>query len=638
MTSTSSTSISSSSTSSTRTSSLTVSSLSITPDLITNQKSKLEYFFLNSVLFLRFNNNIYKYYSEGKTRKKNEGYFRYACGDKKKRCSASAIFIFNSSTNVFDIDIKSIQRMQHSCDGIAEEKFKNQCKKKLSRKRVVNKVKQAGIDHTNDRPIKIIGRLKTTETAFHSELGSINYLNKKCLKDQKETFGFAENKCLSITDMDSILKEESNAPLGFNYTYFRKHNLHSVNNQLQEKKIKNAKKPNNNNVNLPIISFCVFDELHEDQDNLSLSQIKQKSEMSDAQLELTLAQKISGFQGEKDKKHKDPLFYRGLIDGSVDFNAVFGSTDCIELLMHSKHWLIDCTYKTSPKHVSKSVMVIHSVFEFQMGDYYYYETIPSIYFLLTAETEIDYLSCFRFIKNHFSANYDCNLRHLKTITTDFEIGLENSVLNSFYWIELKIGCYFHFMQAVYRNIRYLGLQPGLKKYEDLKKKIKLICYCTFLPADICKMEMTRRINELLRYQQRYRYCRYQLVDFCKYMKRQWLRRQEISFSHCNSRLKTNNHLERYNRKMHETIGPRPHLYQFLNQLRYLDMESKIRSVEITSEDFKPKQRRYDDIVRQILIQQATDNFQPGSEEQFLQTIWNLYNNPIPQDILERIVE
>ena len=92
---------------------------------------------------------------------------------------------------------------------------------------------------------------------------------------------------------------------------------------------------------------------------------------------------------------------------------------------------------------------------------------PGVYILLNNKTEFIYTHSLNYIKNKINDINPHNL-HLKTITCDFERGLINAINNVFPHI-VKIGCYFHYKQALIRNANKLGL--GKKNMEKETKEL-----------------------------------------------------------------------------------------------------------------------------------------------------------------------
>ena len=77
-------------------------------------------------------------------------------------------------------------------------------------------------------------------------------------------------------------------------------------------------------------------------------------------------------------------------------------------------------------------------------------TVPLVFLLLTCKSAAIYEKAFTALKE---LNPDLSPRRL---ITDFELAAINSFRKVFHTTEVK-GCFFHFAQAIWRNIRDLEL-------------------------------------------------------------------------------------------------------------------------------------------------------------------------------------
>ena len=87
--------------------------------------------------------------------------------------------------------------------------------------------------------------------------------------------------------------------------------------------------------------------------------------------------------------------------------------------------------------------------------------------LINNKTENGYIELFKSIKNILILEYTKNL-NLKSISTDFEIGLINAIERVFPGVR-RIGCFYHFVRAIKEKCKKLGLFKNKELKEDKNK-------------------------------------------------------------------------------------------------------------------------------------------------------------------------
>ena len=88
---------------------------------------------------------------------------------------------------------------------------------------------------------------------------------------------------------------------------------------------------------------------------------------------------------------------------------------------------------------------------------------------------------FRSIYRILSQN-NMYILNIKTITTDSELALINSVNSNFKEAQ-RIGCWFHLKQDLIRNARTLGLLNKKNKDIDINNTYDIIHQLTLLPLE-----------------------------------------------------------------------------------------------------------------------------------------------------------
>ena len=98
--------------------------------------------------------------------------------------------------------------------------------------------------------------------------------------------------------------------------------------------------------------------------------------------------------------------------------------------------------------------------------------IPGCYILINNKTQNGYLKVFSEFKRIITLEETVSL-NLKSISTDFEIGIINSIKILFPKIR-HVGCLFHYVQSIYRNMRALNLINNNFNHNSLLKELSSI--------------------------------------------------------------------------------------------------------------------------------------------------------------------
>lgn len=176
---------------------------------------------------------------------------------------------------------------------------------------------------------------------------------------------------------------------------------------------------------------------------------------------------------------------------------LFGTSTNMETLAKADHLIIDFTFKSSPN-LTKQMGAIHALF----NDGWH---IPLAFGVLPGKTQTLYTNLFREVADW--ADIDP-----QTILCDFEQGLQNAVKTI--WPQATIrGCYFHFTQALWRNLQthHLATEynvPG----SQVHKYFKIMQSFPFLPL-IDIDEAWRIVKALLPAD---------MASFADYFERTWI--------------------------------------------------------------------------------------------------------------------
>ncbi|XP_072166773.1 uncharacterized protein [Diadema setosum] len=187
--------------------------------------------------------------------------------------------------------------------------------------------------------------------------------------------------------------------------------------------------------------------------------------------------------------------------------------------------------------------------------------LPLVYALLTGKTVQIYTELFRHLKNKAAELQ--NALNPQKIMTDFESGLRRAVMAEFPQAEHK-GCFFHFCQAVHRNIKAVGLQ-GL--YNDVgqpevRNYARKLMATAFLPP----AEVVGAVNAL----QMQAPVVARMDDFTDYFNRTWMAGNfpiDMWNVHREER-RTNNDVEGWHNAFTRMVAKyHPNIWEFINALK-----------------------------------------------------------------------
>jgi hypothetical protein len=255
--------------------------------------------------------------------------------------------------------------------------------------------------------------------------------------------------------------------------------------------------------------------------------------------------------------------------GKKEINSIFWSnTEGLNLLQQSDHMFIDGTFKVVPKPF-KQLLII-------MGHHKYTRTFfPACFILMDSKSKEAYEMVFNVFKSWLP--YESRLP--TRATTDFEIGLINSLNKSLPWISDMVGCYFHFKQAINRKLKELGAGKNTEYLTYLAGTLTLVTKSEIhLVFDYMETKALQK-NEPLRTV---------VEEFRVYFEEFWMpkfdfwnvSRFECSFGNLK---RTNNCLERYNRRLNDKFPlAHPSITQFASviQQEKCYYSQLIRSIQV----------------------------------------------------------
>jgi hypothetical protein len=230
------------------------------------------------------------------------------------------------------------------------------------------------------------------------------------------------------------------------------------------------------------------------------------------------------------------------------------------LRRHSTSIYIDCTFRCVPKPYSQCLIIM--VYDDETDIY-----VPVVYFLLDNKCQWTYWHALHFVLVETETKF-----YLSTITSDFEISLLNAIKEQLPNTH-RIGCLFHFKQALRRRMRKLHIPDTEIKRAMQKGSIDLLTI-------VKKEEVNDKIEHF-----RKRFAKGETKqkwnEFFAYFKDTWMIKYHFNLWNvskleggnvriCN---RTNNALESFNRSLGEQFSsPHPNILHFIAVIKKISIE------------------------------------------------------------------
>ena len=139
------------------------------------------------------------------------------------------------------------------------------------------------------------------------------------------------------------------------------------------------------------------------------------------------------------------------------------------------------------------------------------------------------------------------------------------------------GCFFHYGQCIFRNMRKFGLTTKFRRSMQFRKWIKKLMVVPLLPAN----KISEAFNELLLV----RFPSFSATDrgnfnrFCQYVRNQWLPKDPNTLSVAGLDDTTNNGLESHHASLKREIKVlRPSAWTFVGKLNEIIADKKGYSI------------------------------------------------------------
>ncbi|CAI6343607.1 unnamed protein product [Macrosiphum euphorbiae] len=270
------------------------------------------------------------------------------------------------------------------------------------------------------------------------------------------------------------------------------------------------------------------------------------------------------FQAQPNLFYQGPLMVNGMLVGLVFCNTSFIQDIAVELQNITVAGC-DGTFKTVPKTIDNDC---YQLFTFQIV--YKNVSYPLVYALLNGKSEAIYTALFARIKDMIPLQYQ-NLM----IITDYEIGQIKAIQYVFREITHQ-GCYFHYCQAILRYARNksIGVYNLVKINPVAARVFRMILALPYLPSErIGRVpSVVDGVNAIIVFIVQYEDVALAYHRFIyEYIIPFWIHSiTPKRFTVYNRDIRTNNYLESYHAVLLKIIRPHPKIWEFIDQLRYLE--------------------------------------------------------------------
>ena len=242
-----------------------------------------------------------------------------------------------------------------------------------------------------------------------------------------------------------------------------------------------------------------------------------------------------------------------------DSMLIFTTTENLRVLAASANVFMDGTFKSCPKLYSQ-LYTIHAIYK----DHF----VPLVYCLLPNKHRDTYYEVLNVIKREMG--YQNLVFCPAKIFTDFEAALMPT-LRSHFPTSTHKGCYFHFTQAIWRQVQSLGLSTDYNNNASVKKSIRVLMATAFLPL-LC----VRPAVDLLESDEIVASTP-ALARLFAYFRSTWLTCfPPAMWNVFNEGIRTNNQVEGWHNKLNRSMGRiHPNIYQFVTCIKNEQAETEL---------------------------------------------------------------
>lgn len=283
----------------------------------------------------------------------------------------------------------------------------------------------------------------------------------------------------------------------------------------------------------------------------------------------------------KTNRNEDFLLY----DSGPSFNRIiiFATQNMFNLLCESKKWFGDGCFKVK-KSLFKQLYTIHILSK--------NISIPLLYCLLPNKEQDTYIRLFTLLKD-LGATEGPDL-----YVCDYEISVHNALKEVYDGISIQ-GCYFHYKQAIRKNLKKHNLYNLFKSDVNFCSKIKRLISLCFVPEDYIEDYYTK-LMKTGDYDD--------IEEFVKYFEGNFIGKLAVSGIRKNARFhpscwsffkcslqntpRTNNHVEGWNRALQSLIDPsNASVWQIIDAIKSDQSNQSMKYVHISMGKYRGKIRK-----------------------------------------------
>lgn len=252
------------------------------------------------------------------------------------------------------------------------------------------------------------------------------------------------------------------------------------------------------------------------------------------------------------KKNGQPFFRRfwcGDVHGEYHKIIIWCTNECLSLMRYNSHTFVDATFRSTPAPFYQCLIImVHDI-----GTNLY---IPCVFALMTGRKEHLYSIVFHEIIFLMEFQW-----MPKFITCDFEKGLLKALKYEFPDSKIS-GCYFHLKQAIFKKLKKINISH--ENFNIILTKIELL---TLIDC--------QDINLGIQFIKESTVPEFELTNFWNYFEHTWIKKFDSSIwnisnikSNEDFKNRTNNPIERYNRRMNENfMNAHPNLCSFAETIK-----------------------------------------------------------------------
>ncbi|CAF1586169.1 unnamed protein product [Adineta ricciae] len=233
---------------------------------------------------------------------------------------------------------------------------------------------------------------------------------------------------------------------------------------------------------------------------------------------------------------------------------VFASTEQLKVLFNSPIILMDGTFSSSPT-IFDQVYCIHAI-KFE-------QSFVCVFALLSDRKKGTYKLLFQELRNkavELNMSFNPNI-----VMSDFE-GCLRDILKTDFPNSQHLGCYFHYTQAIYRNIQALGLSRDYGSDEEIRCICRKIMALPLIPISLVSKAYDDLLNSTIACSR----VKYDMLrPLFNYFENQWMRKVDIQqWNVYGMQMRTNNNAEGYHNRLNSRMSKyHPNIWAFIQCIK-----------------------------------------------------------------------